>query len=78
MDFIKRMFPISMKANDVKGLVVAIIIYIVANFVGGFVLSLLAKLPLIGFVAAFVGWVLGAYCAIGVIVAFLCFFGIIR
>ena len=78
MDFIKRFFPTSLKANDLTGLLVAILIYVIVNFVGGFVLGLLAKLPLVGFIAAFAGWALGIYCAIGAIAAILIFFGIIK
>lgn len=78
MDFVKRFFPTSLKADNLTGLLVAILIYVIVNFVGGFVLGLLAKLPLIGFVASFAGWLLSAYCAIGVIAAILLFFGIIK
>ena len=78
MDFIKRFFPTSLKANDLTGLLVAILIYVIVNFVGGFVLGLLAKLPLVGFIAAFAGWVLSIYCAIGAIAAILIFFGIVK
>lgn len=78
MDLVKKYFPTSLRADNLKGLLVAILIYAIVNLVGGFVLGLLSKLPLIGFVASFAGWLLGAYCAIGVIAAILLFFGIIK
>lgn len=78
MDLVKRFFPTSLKADDFKGLLVAILIYAIVNLIGSFVFGLLAKLPLIGFVASFAGWLLGGYCAIGVIVSILLFFGIIK
>lgn len=78
MDLIKNLFPVSMKACDLKGLFVAIIIYVLVNFVGGFVIGLFTKLPLIGFVFSFIGWFLGVYCAVGIIVAILRFFNLVK
>lgn len=78
MDFIKKLFPQAMQAKDLKGLLIAILIYVIVNLVGGFVLGLLAKLPLVGFVFGLVGWVLNIYCAVGIIVAILVFFKIVK
>lgn len=78
MDFIKKLFPQAMQANDLKGLLIAILIYAVVNFVGGFVLGLLDAIPLVGFVFGILGWVLSIYCAVGIIVALLVFFKIVK
>ena len=78
MDFIKKLFPQAMQANDLKGLLIAIIIYAIVNLVGGFVLGLLDGIPLVGFVFGLVGWVLGIYCAVGIIVSILVFFKIVK
>ncbi len=78
MDFIKKLFPQAMQANDLKGLLIAILIYAVVNFVGGFVLGLLDAIPLVGFVFGVLGWVLSIYCAVGIIVALLVFFKIVK
>ena len=78
MNLVKKYFPYSLKADNLTGLLVAILIYVIVNFVGGFVLGLLAKLPLVGFIASFAGWLLGIYCAVGAILAILLFFGILK
>lgn len=78
MGLIRDLFPVSMKACDLKGLFVSIIIYVLVNFVGGFVIGLFAKLPIIGFVFGFIDWILGVYCAIGIIVAILRFFNLVK
>ena len=78
MDFIKKLFPQAMQANDLKGLLIAILIYAIVNLVGGFVLGLLDNIPLVGFVFGLVGWVLGIYCAVGIIVSILVFFKIVK
>lgn len=78
MDLIKNLFPISLNACDLKGLLISILIYIVVNFVGGLVLGLLDGIPLIGFVFGVCGWILNVYCAAGIIVALLYFFKIVK
>ena len=75
---IKSLFPQAMQAKDIKGLLIAILIYVVVNFVGGFVLGLLDAIPLVGFVFGIVGWVLSIYCAVGIVVAILVFFKIVK
>ena len=78
MDMLKRFFPQAMQAHDVKGLIIAILIYAVVNFVGGLVLGLLDAIPLVGFVFGVLGWALGIYCAVGIIVAILVFLKIVK
>ena len=78
MGFIKSLFPQAMQAKGARGLLIAILIYVLVNFVGGFVFGLLDALPLIGFVFGLLGWVLRIYCAVGVIVAILVFLKIVK
>ncbi len=78
MDLIKKLFPQAMQAHDVKGLIIAILIYAVVNFLGGIVLGLLNGIPLVGFVFGVIGWALGIYCAVGIIVALLVFFKVVK
>lgn len=78
MDFIKKLFPQAMQANDLKGLLIAILIYAIVNLVGGWVLGLLSNIALVGFVFGLVGWGLGIYCAVGIIVALLVFFKVVK
>lgn len=78
MDMIKKLFAHAMQANDVKGLIIAVLIYAVVHLVGGFVLGLLDNIPLVGFVFGVLGWVLSIYCAVGIIVAILVFFKIVK
>lgn len=78
MNMIKSFFPQAMQAHDVKGLVIAILIYAIANFVVGFVLGLLNNLPLVGFVFGIIGWAVSIYCAVGIIVSILVFLKIVK
>ena len=78
MDMIKKFFPQAMQASDVKGLIIAILIYAVVNLVGGIVLGLLDAIPLVGFVFGIVGWLLSIYCAVGIIVSILVFLKVVK
>lgn len=78
MDMVKKYFPQAFKANDVKSLIIALLIYAVLAVVGGFVIGLLGIIPIIGFIAGILGWLLEIYCTIGVILAILVFLKIVK
>ena len=78
MDMVKKYFPQAFKANDVKSLIIALLIYAVLAVVGGFVIGLLGIIPSIGFIAGILGWLLEIYCTIGVILAILVFLKIVK
>ena len=71
MDMLRKFWPHAFRANDVKSLVITIIIYILFNFVAGLIIGFLAALPLIGFVFGVIGSVLGLYCTVGIVLAIL-------
>ena len=72
MDMLKKIFPYSFGAADVKSLVIKVILYLVVSAVGGWILSLL---PLVGGILA---WVLGLYCTVGWILAILDYLKVLK
>ncbi|MBR2037367.1 MAG: hypothetical protein IKA09_06505 [Lachnospiraceae bacterium] len=78
MDMVKKYFPQAFNANDVKSLIIALLIYAVLAVVGGFIIGLLGIIPIIGFIAGILGWLLEIYCTIGVILAILVFLKIVK
>lgn len=78
MDTIKKVFPYSFKASSVKDLIVTIIVYLIADLVCGFVIGLLGKLPLIGWLFGIVGWLAGIYFFVGIVIAVLNFLGVFK
>ena len=78
MHLVQKYFPYSFIADNLRGLITSISIYVIANFAGGFVFGILSLLPLVGFIAAFAGWLLGVYCAAGAILSFLIFFHVLN
>lgn len=78
MDMVKKYFPQAFKANDVKSLIIALLIYAVIAFVGGLVIGLLGIIPITGFIAGVLGWLLEIYCTIGIILAILVFLKVVK
>ena len=78
METMKKIFPLSFREPTTNNLVVTIIIYVVASFVVGLVLGLLAKIPLIGWLFSLVSSLFGLYCFIGLVLVVLYFLKVIK
>ena len=78
MDMLKKYFPFSFKAKDVKDLVINIVIYLVVSIVGGWVLGLIGAIPVIGLIADLIGALLGLYCLVGIVLALLDHFKLLK
>lgn len=78
MDFLKKWFPWSFRANDVKSLIISILIYIAIGIVGGLIISLLIWVPLVGWLLGLVGGLLDLYTLVGIILAILEFAGVLK
>ena len=72
MDMLKKFFPYSFGAADVKALVIKILVYVVAGYVLGFVAGLL---PLVGDI---IGGVIGLYSTVGWILAILDYLKVLK
>ncbi len=73
MDLVKKYFPVSLRATDVIGLVISIIIYLLAPVVLGIVASLLSSIPVIGWLVGIVMTLVDIYCFVGIVLAVLIF-----
>ena len=79
MDMLKKLFPLAFGAKkDIVALVINILIHIVVDAVLGIVVSLLAGLPLVGFVFGLIGSVLGLYFLVSLILSILHFLKIVK
>ena len=79
MDMLKKLFPLAFGAKkDIVALVINILIHIVVDAVLGIVISLLAGLPLVGFVFVLIGSVLGLYFLVSLILSILHFLKIVK
>ena len=78
MDILKKVFPTAFKANDLKAFIIALVIYALIDIVCGFVIGLLAKLPLIGIIFSLLGSVVGIYALVGIVLTILVFVKVIK
>ncbi len=78
MDMLKKFFPYSFKVEELKSFIIALIIYVLIDVVCGFVIGLLAKIPLIGIIFSLVGTIIGLYAFVGIILAILAFLKVIK
>ena len=78
MDLLRKYFPYSFRANDVGSLIVTILVYIIADVICGFVIGLLAKIPLLGVIFSLIGSLVGLYAFAGIVLSILVFVKVIK
>ena len=78
MDALKKFFPHAFKATELSKLIITIIIYILIDIVCGFVIGLLAKLPILGIIFGLLGSLVGLYAFVGIVLALLVFFKVLK
>lgn len=72
MDMLKKIFPLSFGAADIKTLIIKIVIYVVAGYLLGWLIGLI---PLVGGIAK---WVIDIYSTVGWILAILDYLKVLK
>ena len=78
MDILKKFFPHAFKANDLTAFIITLVIYVLIDIVCGFVIGLLAAIPVIGIIFGLLGSLVGLYALIGVVLSILVFVKVIK
>lgn len=78
MDILKKFFPTAFKATEVKAFIISLIIYVLIDVVCGFVIGLLAKIPVLGIIFSLLGSLVGLYALIGVVLSILVFVKVVK
>ncbi len=78
MDFLKRFFPYSFKANGLVAFIITLIIYAVIDVVCGFIIGLLSKIAIIGPIFGLLGSLVGLYALVGIVLAILVFLKVLK
>ncbi len=78
MDKVKKFFPLSTSIGDNETLIRNVIIYVVAMVISGLVFSLLGKIPIVGIITNIIGALVGIYLLVGLVLAFLFYFNILK
>ena len=73
METLKKFFPSAFKANDLKAFIIALVISVLIDVVCGFVIGLLAAIPLSGIIFSILGAAVGVYALIGIVLSILVF-----
>ncbi len=71
MDILKKLFPFSFGSKDVASLVIKIIIYLVVGAVFGFVIGILARIPIVNLLTGLVGALVEIYILAGIVITIL-------
>lgn len=78
MDILKKYFPHAFKATELTAFIITLIIYVLIDVVCGFVIGLLAKIPVLGIIFGLLGSLVGLYALVGVILAILVFVKVLK
>ena len=81
MDYLKKYWPhaFAVKKDDVKDLAIRILIYALAGWaLPAIVGKLLGGIPVVGFIVGIACWAIVVYCTVGIVLALLKYFKIIK
>jgi ABC-type xylose transport system permease subunit len=78
MELLQRIFPLSFGKKDLAGLIITILIYLVVGAVLGAVVAFLTKIPIIGFIFALIGSLIGIYIFAGLVILILVYLNLLR
>jgi hypothetical protein len=78
MDMVKKFFPNAFKAKELSSFIVALVIYALIDVVCGFVIGLLAKIPVLGIIFSLLGSIVGLYALVGIVLSILVFVKVLK
>lgn len=78
MDILKKFFPHAFKATELVAFIITLIVYVLIDVVCGFVIGLLAKIPIVGIVCGLLGSLVGLYALIGIVLSILVFVKVLK
>lgn len=80
MDFLKKLWPTPFKVEEknVVSLIVQLIIFLVICAVVGWLIAILADIPIIGLVFGLIGGLMEIYSTVGIVLCVLKFLGIVK
>lgn len=79
MDMIKKIFPLSFQSKpDIAALVINILIQLVVSIVAGWIIGIVASIPLIGSIFGLIGSLVSLYFLAGIVISCLNYFKILK
>ena len=77
-DVLKKIFPQAYKSTELTPFIVSLILYVLVDVVCGFVIGLLAKLPILGVIFSLLGSLVGLYALVGIVLSILVFVKVLK
>lgn len=80
MDFLKKLWPtpFKIKKGDIVSLLIQGIIFLLICAVLGWLIGLLANIPIVGIIFGLVGSLMGVYSFVGLVLCVLKFFDVVK
>lgn len=79
METIKKFFPYSFKEKkDLNALIVNVLIQFVIGAVAGFLIAVLAKIPILGFIIGLCGGIVDLYVVVGIVLSILDYMKVLK
>lgn len=78
METLKKIFPLSFQAKDLPQLIIYCLIYLVADVILGFVIGILTRIPIMGYIFTLISSLAGIYITAGLVILFLAYFKILK
>lgn len=78
MDILKKIFPYSFGVKDLTDMIIKIIVYVVVGAVASILIGILANIPILGAIIGAVGGLIDLYCTVGIVLAILDHFKVLK
>ncbi len=78
METLKKFFPLSFQTKDMAQLIISCLIYLLVGAVLGFLISILARIPILGLIFTLISALLEIYIFAGLVILFLYYFKILK
>ena len=78
MDMLKKIFPLSFGATDVVNLVIRAVVYLIAGLLGGFIIGIVAGVPVVGWLMGLVGGAIDLYVLVAIVLLALDYFQVLK
>ncbi len=79
MEMLKKLFPFSFKAkNDIRDLLITVLVFIAADLICSVIDKVLGAIPLIGTLVGLVGWIIGLYFFVSIVLAVLDYLNVFK
>ena len=78
MDILKKFFPYSFGVKDLTDMIIKIIVYVVVGAIASVLIGLLKEIFIIGAIIGALGGLIDLYCTVGIVLAILDHFKVLK